>query len=135
MMPRDGGQSSVAVARRFGLTVGSAFLLLGALLAWRGKPAGAVSLAAVGALLALGGLARPVWLRPVYQAWMQVGQLLSKVTTPIILGVIYFLVITPFGLIRRLSGRDSLARSKRATSYWVGREGSPSDRSGMEHQF
>lgn len=51
----------------------------------------------------------PRSLRPVYRGWMRVGLLLSRFTTPLILGIIYFAVFTPVALIMRLIGRDILA--------------------------
>lgn len=63
-------------------------------------------------LLVLGtwGLAAPLSLRPVYRAWMRFGHLLGQITTPIILGALFFLVITPMGVIRRLVASDPMAR-------------------------
>ena len=54
------------------------------------------------------GLVAPMTLRPVYKTWMRFGLLLSKITTPIIMGLVFFLVITPIGLIRRLSSADAM---------------------------
>jgi hypothetical protein len=62
------------------------------------------------AILSAAGLLVPMVLRPVYRLWMQFGLMLSKVTTPIIMGLVFFLVITPFGLIRRMISSDSMAR-------------------------
>ena len=62
--------------------------------------------------LALGGwaLLAPGSLRPVYRTWMRFGLLIGKVTTPIIMGVVFYAVLVPTGLVRRLLGRDSLNR-------------------------
>ena len=71
-------------------------------------------------VLVVWGLAAPATLRPVYRGWMQFGLLLSKITTPIVMGVVFYVVITPMGLIRRLSGNDSLHRRFEQTgSYRV----------------
>ncbi len=43
---------------------------------------------------------------------------MSKVTTPIIMGIVFFLVITPMGLVRRILGKDSLARQFESTSSY-----------------
>jgi hypothetical protein len=56
------------------------------------------------------GLVAPQSLGAVYRGWMKFGLLMSKVTTPVIMGIVFYLVITPIGLLRRLSGRDSLLR-------------------------
>jgi hypothetical protein len=62
------------------------------------------------AVLALSGLAAPGTLRPAYRAWMKLGLLMSRVTTPLIMGIVFFLVVTPMGIARRVLGKDSLAR-------------------------
>jgi hypothetical protein len=63
------------------------------------------------AVLGCWGLIAPLSLRPVYRVWMHFGLLLSRVTTPLIMGLVFFLVVTPFGLLHRLFGsKDALAR-------------------------
>jgi hypothetical protein len=49
-------------------------------------------------------------LRPFYRAWMKFGLLMSKVTTPLILGIIYYVVITPTAVIARVFRSDQLQR-------------------------
>jgi len=62
------------------------------------------------AVLGIWGLVAPDSLRPVYRGWMKFGLLLSRVTTPIIMGLVFYLVVTPFGLVRRIFGKDPMAR-------------------------
>ena len=57
------------------------------------------------------GLALPLALKPVYRIWMRFGLLASKVTTPLILGIVFFVVISPVALIKKLFGRDAMARA------------------------
>ena len=72
-----------------------------------------------GALVAW-GLVAPQTLRPVYRGWMRLGLLFSKITTPIIMGVVFFLVVTPLGIWRRLRGKDTLVRHfDKSASYRV----------------
>ena len=63
-----------------------------------------------GGILAGWALIAPQSLGPVYRVWMRFGLLLSRVTTPIILGAVYYIVITPTALIMRLLRRDPMAR-------------------------
>ena len=71
-------------------------------------------------VLGVWGLVAPQTLRPVYRGWMMIGLLISKVTTPIIMGVVFFGVVTPMGLARRLTGKDALARTfDKSASYRV----------------
>jgi hypothetical protein len=73
------------------------------------------------AVLGLWGLVAPMSLRPVYHYWMRFGLLLSRVTTPLIMSLVFFLVITPFGLVRRVFGRTDPMERKFAdqASYRV----------------
>jgi hypothetical protein len=124
-----------AEGRRFGLTVGAAFLLLSGLFWWRGHGQTAVVLSAIGGSLVLGGLAIPGRLGPVYHVWMKLALLLSKVTTPVFMGVVYFIVITPVGLVIRALRRNPLVRSSRQGSYWILRPPGASRRGDIERQF
>ena len=56
------------------------------------------------------GLVGPMALQPVYKVWMRFGLIMSKFTTPLIMGLVFFLVITPIGLIRKLTSADAMAR-------------------------
>jgi len=113
--------------REFALvTSGIVVGLFGLLLPWLfdfGWPLWPWILAAV--LVTL-GLAAPMSLRPVYKIWMRFGLILSKVTTPIIMALVFFLVITPIGLIRRRLSADPMARNFHdGASYRVSSEGMP----------
>ena len=61
-------------------------------------------------VLGLWALVAPMTLRPVYRVWMRFGLLLSRVTTPIIMGLVYYLVITPFALVLKVTGKDAMRR-------------------------
>ena len=66
------------------------------------------------------GLVAPDSLRPVYRVWMRFGLMLSRVTTPLIMGLVFYLVVTPFGLVRRVFGKDPMARKfENLVSYRV----------------
>jgi hypothetical protein len=119
--------------RKFGLTLGLAFVGLGALLSWRGAKTVGLVAAAAGGLLLLAGLAIPGSLGPVYRGWMGFAAAISRVTNPIVMGAIYLLVITPIGLIVRVVKGSPLVRANQA-SGWVWR--APGARRGnLRHQF
>lgn len=61
-------------------------------------------------VLGVWGLIAPLSLRPVYRGWMRFGLMLSKVTTPLIMGIVFFVVITPVALILKIVGNDPMAR-------------------------
>ncbi len=120
--------------RRFGLQVGLAFLALAGLLWWRERLTAAVAVAALGTLLVLGGITIPDRLGPVYAAWMRLAQLLSRITTPAFMGLVYFAVLMPVGLVMRAVGRNPLRKQPSASSFWVDREAGHR-RGDLERQF
>lgn len=123
-----------AQGRRFGLTVGIAFLVLAAFFLWRNKDQIAMVGGSLGALLVLAGLVVPTRLGPIERAWMRLAHLISKVTTPVFMGVLYALVFTPVGWIMRLVGKRPLRHSEAAGGFWVARV--KDDRRGnLQRQF
>lgn len=133
--PSDSSQSgfSATDGRKFGLTVGVAFLVLAGILAWRGHSPVAAAFAGLGVLLLAGGVAIPSRLGPVYRTWMAGARAISRVTTPLVLGVVYFLVLTPTGLLRRVLGGDPLRHPETGGGYWATRQ--DEGRSDLERQF
>ena len=79
---------------------------------------------ALAALMALVTYTRETWLTPLNRAWMKLGELLGRIVSPLVLGLIFFGVFTPVGMVMRLFGRDALYRSidAAAPSYWVRRD-------------
>jgi hypothetical protein len=75
----------------------------------------------IGGILAVLALALPAVLAPIYKYWMRFAHVLGWINTRILLSLVFFLLITPFGFLMRLLGRDPMARKfdKIATSYRV----------------
>ena len=120
--------------REFGLTVGGALLVIAGILLWRQRQLAAYVVMLPGIMLMLAGLFLPTRLGPVRRAWMALAHAISKVTTPIVLGVIYFLLLTPIGLLMRATGRDPLRLPPdQSTRWWLRKEGE--QRSRLERQF
>ena len=113
---------SFRAEREFGLLVGGVFALLGGWWLYRGRFTNVAQfLAVVGALLVFLGLVVPKVLVYPNKAWMKLAELLSYVTTPLILGFVYFVVLTPIGIIKRAMGWDPLHRRavrNGSDSYW-----------------
>ncbi|MBK1723206.1 SxtJ family membrane protein [Thiocystis violacea] len=106
--------------RRFALTTGAIVAaLFGLILPWLFDLRFPIWPWPLAAVLMLWGLAAPRSLRPVYRGWMRLGLLMSRVTTPLILTLVFFLVFVPAGLIMRLAGNDPMKRrlSPDAESY------------------
>lgn len=108
------------VEREFGIVVGSVFILLGSWWLYRGKFFHGTQVALpLGTLLILLGLLWPRALVLPNRVWMLLAEGLSFVTTRIILGLVFFLIVTPIGVVKRLSGWDPLGRrGARSKSYW-----------------
>ena len=126
---------SAADGRQFGLTVGGAFLALAGVFWWRNRPTGALVAGTLGGLLVLAGIAVPAQLGPVYRAWMGLALAMSKVTTPIFMGIIYFLVLTPIGVLRRTIGGNPMRQAGNASSTWISRDATTGRRSDLQHHF
>lgn len=123
--------------RNFGLLVGAVLVALAGWWLWRGKfQIVAICLLAIGAALALFAIFAPRALAVPNRLWMGLARTLSLITTPIIMGLIFFLIFTPFGLIRRLFGGDPLnRRAARADSYWKAYSSRQSDTRHYEKMY
>jgi len=103
----------------FALIVGGAVLVIAAVQWRRGAPQWVwVTLMAITATLLLAAAVAPSLLRPVYRGWMRLGEVLAWVNTRILLTLIFFLVVTPIGLLMRLFGRSPIA-TRKEDSYWT----------------
>ena len=128
--------ASQAALRKFGLTVGGAFALFG-LLSWaRGHVVAPRVLWLAAVLLVAPALVAPAVLGPVQRVWMRAANVLGQVNSRIILTVLFYVLITPIGLVMRLF-RDPLDRSleDQRTSHWIKRAPEPIDRARYEQQF
>ena len=135
MAARVPARLTAAEGRRFGLTVGIAFAVLGGLAWWRGRVLVAGVALGIGLVLVIAALVVPARLGPIERAWMGLAGVMSRITTPVFMGIVYFVVVTPTGLLRRLAGRNSLLRPRTAGSFWVSRAADAHRRTGMERQF
>lgn len=92
---------------------------------------------AVAAAFLLTGLLAPQWAHPLHVRWMQLALLMSRVTNPIVMALLYFLIFTPFALFFRLGGRDALRlrRDPAAASYWIPRDPPGPEPGTMTNQF
>jgi hypothetical protein len=78
----------------------------------------------------------PKLLTPINRLWYDLGLLLGKIISPIVLAVMFFLIISPIALVTRLFGRDELKLKKLSLqSYWVNRQSSESISDSFKNQF
>ena len=79
------------------------------------------------------GLLNSKILGPLNKIWFKFGILLGKIVSPLIMGIIFFLVVTPIGFIMRLLGKDVLnLKYNKNKSYWIEKNG---PKSKMKNQF
>jgi hypothetical protein len=127
---------NAASDRSVGLVFAAVFTLIGAwpLLRWE---APRWSLLAIAAGFALVAVFAPRLLRPLNRVWFRIGLLLHRIVSPLVMGAVFFLCVTPIALIMRLRGKDLLAlrREPARASYWILRDPPGPAPDSMEHQF
>ena len=92
---------------------------------------------AASALFALTAMLKPALLAGLNRRWMKLGILLGKIVSPIALGLLFYGVVTPIGLMMRLTGKDPLRLKfdRGADSYWIRREPPGPPPASMTNQF
>jgi hypothetical protein len=82
-------------------------------------------------------LIRPTLLKPLNLVWFRFGLLLHKIVSPIVMALLFFAVVTPVGLLMRLTGKDPMHRrfDAKADSYWIPRPPPVPGQGGMTNQF
>ena len=121
--------------RKFGLTVGTAFGVFGGIALWRGHELAAPVLWALGGLLILGAALFPAQIKPVERVWMAAALQISKVMTPIVMGIVYFLVLTPIALLVRSAKGNPLVHGGGGRGYWHIKGDGQDAKSDMRRQF
>ncbi len=114
------GPKSLSELRKFGLAFGGGLSLLGAALVWRDRIAAPYVLAGAGLVLLL-ALAWPRALTPLEWLLARLFRLVTAGLTYVVLVLVFLLVLTPLGFVRRLLGQESLGLSPDPDreSYWV----------------
>lgn len=122
--------------RSFGLVMAAFFGLIGLLPLVSTREPRWWALA-VATAFALAAWLRPQTLSRLNALWMKLGLLLSRVVTPVVLGLLFFVTVTPIALLMRLLGKDPLRlrRDPKAASYWITRAPSNPESSSMKNQF
>ena len=122
--------------RGFGQVFAGVFALLSALSWWRGHTAWHYMLP-LAALFLVVAYTYPKALGPLNRLWLKFGLLLYKVMNPLILGLLFFITITPIGLVMRAFGKDflRLRLDRDAKSYWIERTPPGPPPQSMKNQF
>ena len=123
--------------RRFGALFTLVFAAIGAWGHYKGvNPAASSAWLIAAAVVAVVTLAAPRLLAPFNLAWFKLGLLMGKVVSPIVLGIIFFVILTPVAVISRILGRDELRLKRKAVqSYWIERVPPGPDGDSFKNQF
>ena len=79
------------------------------------------------------GLSNSKLLTPLNKIWFKFGILLGKIISPLVMGLIFFFVVTPIGVFMRILRKDLLnLKFNKSSSYWIKKEG---PKSSMKNQF
>ena len=122
----------------FSLVVGGAVVLLGGIAFYMTRSPTARYMFIAGGVIMLLGVCAPGILRPLQRAWMMGAVLLGWVMTRVILGVLFFAVLTPIGLFMRIFGMPLMEDGgwePKPVSYWKPRERGVTSRERYEQQF
>ena len=88
---------------------------------------------AVSIIFLILGIANAKILTPLNKLWFKFGLFLGKIVSPIVMGVIFFFVVTPTGIIMRLMRKDLLNLKKnKSNTYWIEKK---NENSSMKNQF
>jgi len=122
--------------RKFGITVGIIFMIIAGFLFWKEKESFQIFLT-IGITLFLTAITIPVILKPVYWIWMIFATILGWIMTRVILSLLFFVILTPIGLIARLFGKQfiELKWNKTNSTYWNYRNKDEFEKEKYEKQF
>lgn len=105
--------------RAFGLSVGTVMLLIAAALVWRGRIRTAEIMGPIGAVLVVCGYFQPSLLYWPSKLWWRFALALGYVNARIILTIAFGLVLTPLGIVWRITGKDPMARRRANWRGWT----------------
>lgn len=136
MIPHDAEHGELPSNRSFGL-VFMAFFLIVAL--WPLFSGGGVRIWSfwVSGVFAALALLLPAPLAPLNRLWFKLGLLLGRIVSPIAIGIVFFVVVTPMGILMRLAGKDllRLRLDRGASTYWIPRTPPGPEPGSLKNQF
>ena len=105
--------------RSFGVSVGAVLCVIAAVLVWRGRITRAEWIGGTGVVLLTLGLVRPLLLKPMSDVWWKGAAALGWFNARVLLSLLFALILTPVGLLWRVTGKDPLARRRRTWEGWA----------------
>ena len=123
MKPTDSNKIKISSNRSFGLVFFVVFLIISL---WPLTSEGSIRIwsAIVSAVFLILGLINSKLLTPLNLLWFKFGMILGAIISPIVMGIVFFLVVTPTGLILRIMRKDLLNKKydKEKETYWIKRD-------------
>ena len=131
------GDANITELRKFAWVMAGAFGVLGGLSVFRGKHGLATVSLPVAVLFLVFGVLAPSALRPVHRWWMGFAHILARFNTTIILGMFFYLILTPVGVIMKVLRWDPLSRKldRAYPTYWHKRANMKSAKDSYEHLY
>lgn len=122
--------------RKFGWFFASIFTFIAIYTCWKQYNVFAASALILSVLFTAVTIISPQLLSPINRLWYDIGMILGRIISPIVLGTIFFAMITPISLILRIFGRDELKMKKRSLdTYWVDRSPSGPSSDSFKNQY
>lgn len=122
--------------RNFGITFFIVLGVIGGMIALKGDSSG-YAVAGSGVVLLILGLWAPMTLKVPYKVWMGFAAVLGFFMSRLILCILFYLVVTPIGVVMRLIGKDILDQrwDKNTSTYWIKKEDRAFDKQRYEKMF
>lgn len=122
--------------RKFGFFLSAVFFLLSLIFYINNKITFTFYFIIIGLLIIIIAWTRSEYLLLFNIIWMRLGLFLGMIMNPIVLGLLFFGLFTPVGIIMRMFGRDELRlKVKRTKSHWVLRKSLPNEIDAFKRQF
>ena len=122
--------------KKFGITMGIILTIIGLYLVWKNNDYFTYFFFVAAAFFII-GLLLPAALKYVYKAWMSLAVVMGFIMTRVIMIIIFYLLVTPIGLIASITGKKFLDMKidQNAKSYWLARDKSIKVKADYERQF
>lgn len=122
--------------KKFGLFFAALFSLAFIYCVFKGYALVATVCIVMACLTAYLAIFKPDSLLPFNKTWMKFGLLLGMIVSPIVIGLIFFIIFTPIGVLMRLFGRDELRlKPAKSNTHWKIRNQSDASDQSLNHQF
>lgn len=136
IMNNKGSNLNLPSNKKFGFFFGIIFFGIGFYFLFKETFSLSWIFLSLGSIFILIGIFKPIILLPLNKFWLKFGLFLSRIINPIVIGIIFFLVISPISILSRLTGRDELRLKKSVKkTFWIEKQEALNDREFFRKQF